>query len=58
MYRVVYDYEGRDCMTGSMPYSRAKALVDNGHGHTIITADSLGIAVYVTKQGDRHALRA
>lgn len=58
MYRVIYRYEGRDCMTGSMPYSRAKGLVDKGHGHTIITANSMEIAVYTAKQGDKHALRA
>lgn len=56
LFRVVYEYEGQELMTGSMPLNRARMLVDKGHGKAVITADSLPIQVYpATTQGERHA---
>lgn len=43
-------------MTGSMPLSRARMLVDQGHGKAVITADSAPIQVYPSpNQGELHA---
>ena len=56
MFRVVYEYEGKELMTGSMPLSRARMLVGQGHGKAVITADSAPIQVYPSpNQGERHA---
>lgn len=56
MFRVVYEYEGKELMTGSMPLSRARMLVDQGHGKAVITADSAPVQIYPTAtQGESHA---